>query len=257
CVGPCADLANVHIGPDVWLPAAVRRASEISGVRAFINTGPGVGRGLGSSLIPADFAREQAHYARRLGVGPGSLPVFTAASHSDGDAGARLDAFQAAFSGFGAPLGRAPPAPGITPAESAASTGSGGYAFDSSGPAGTVRVVVLDMSGAVVGDAQRCWLAQRLSEAAESRTPPIGVGQRDLTTAQGAGNATGDGTGMVATLVLGQPPQGCVLPSRLVAGASAYFFDYPEQNRTYPIALGGRSIPTFGSGTLGYVSAQD
>ena len=36
-------------------------------------------------------------------------------------------------------------------------------------------------------------------------------------------------------------------------GASAYFFDFPEANRTYRLASGGRSLPAFGSGTLGYV----
>ena len=39
-------------------------------------------------------------------------------------------------------------------------------------------------------------------------------------------------------------------------GASAYFFDYPEQNRTYQLTAGGRSIPAFGSGTLGYLVPQ-
>ena len=39
-------------------------------------------------------------------------------------------------------------------------------------------------------------------------------------------------------------------------GASAYFFDYPEQNRAYQLTSGGRSIPAFGSGTLGYIVPQ-
>ncbi len=37
-------------------------------------------------------------------------------------------------------------------------------------------------------------------------------------------------------------------------GASAYFFDSPGENVTRPLTVGSESIPTFGSGTLGYVS---
>ena len=39
-------------------------------------------------------------------------------------------------------------------------------------------------------------------------------------------------------------------------GASAYFFDSPEENVEEPLRFGGESIPAIGSGTLGDVNYQ-
>jgi hypothetical protein len=38
------------------------------------------------------------------------------------------------------------------------------------------------------------------------------------------------------------------------AGASAYFFDSPEQNRVFTLSSGSASIRAYGSGTLGYIA---
>lgn len=255
CVAACADFANVSVGPDVWLSQAVERAAGIAGVRAFLHTGPGVAAGIASRLPPRGFAREQANYAARLVGKAGALPVFAAPSASDVDGAGTLDAFASAFGGFGAPLGGAAPGAGIAPV-SPLTPGRASYSFDSSGGEGTVRVIVLDTSAPAVGVEQTCWLAQQLADAGAQQTPAIVVGNRDMSPQQGAGNAPSDAAVVAATLVLGTPPDGCTLTAP-PAGASAYFFDYPEQNRTYVLTAAGRSIPTFGSGTLGYVSSPD
>jgi hypothetical protein len=107
--------------------------------------------------------------------------------------------------------------------------------MDSNGPSGVVRVIVLDASGDV-GEGQLGWLATELSEANANREPAIVVGQADLNAQIAAGD--GAAAAVARTLVTG--------------GASAYFYDAPEQNVTFPLRFGGESIPTFGSGTLGY-----
>ncbi|HSR95016.1 MAG TPA: hypothetical protein VLK56_09135, partial [Solirubrobacterales bacterium] len=256
CAGPCADLAGTGIGPDRWLKAAVGKAAEISGLRAFLYTGPGVGTSgassgpLGATLGPAAFAREEAAYAGRLDSAAGSLPAFAAPAETDLDRSGSLAAFQAAFSGFEAPLGSASPGPGIAPLSQAGSD-QGYYSFSSSGSGGTVQVIVLDYSSPSLGASQRCWLAGALAAAGGAETPAVVVGQRDL--GGQAPNAAEDATQVLPILVAGTPPAGCAV-SGAPAGASAYFFDYPEQNRAYSLSAGKRSIPAFGSGTLGYVA---
>jgi hypothetical protein len=251
CAAACADLSNTRIGPEAWLPVAVGTAAQIAGLRAFLYSGPGVADGLGSTLDPLAYARESARYATRLGSAAGSLPVFPAPATSDLDGSGSLATFARSFAGFDAPLGSAAGA-GIA---SVAPLAAGhGYAFDSSGTGGSVRVIVLDYSATTLGATQRCWLAGQLAAAGTAGTPAIVVGNRDVSAAQGSPNAAADGDAVIPILVSGAPPAGCTVAGT-PSGASAYFFDYPEQNRTYAITSGGRSIPTFGSGTLGYVDA--
>ncbi len=254
CAATCADLAGAGIGPDRWLKAAVGTASRIAGVRGFLYTGPSVAEGregrLGATLSPAAFSREEAAYARRLGSAAGALPTFAAPAESDLDRSGSLATFSGAFSGFGQPFGSAPPGGGISPL-SQTGPGKGYYSFDSGGPGSAVQVIVLDYSAASLGDEQRCWLAGQLSTAGAAKVPAIVVGDRDL--ARQAPNAATD-AGQVVPILLGGPaPPGCAAGPP--AAASAYFFDFPEQNRTYSLNSGGRSIPAFGSGTLGYVQA--
>ncbi len=259
CAGACADLAGTGIGPDVWLRSAVGRAVGISGLRAFLYTGPSVADGgeagapepLSSRIGSLAFRREEAAYARRLGSAAGSLPTFPAAAESDLDAGGSLAGFAGAFSGFGAPLGAEPPRAGIVP-RSPVGPGQAYYSFDSAGTGGAVRVIVLDYSAPTLGDGQGCWLAGQLAEAGKEGTPAIVVGDRDL--AGQASNAAADAAGVVPILVDGTPPVGCPTPDP--SGASAYFFDFPEENRAYRLTFGARSIPAFGSGTLGYLEPQ-
>jgi hypothetical protein len=259
CVAPCADFAGAGLGPDRWLPAAVGRAAGVPGVRAFIYTGSSVALTLGdpsgelplaSSTSSAAFGREEEAYARRLGSAAGALPVFAAPSQSDLDAGGSLSTFQSAFAGFGAPFGSAAPGPGISPVSSAGGA-QGYYSFDSNGSAGTVRVIVLDYSFPSLGDPQRCWLAQQLADARATAKPAIVVGERDL--AGVAPNAAADRADVIQTLVGTGAPAGCGLPGPL-GGASAYFFDFPEENRAYRLSSGGRALAAYGSGTLGYVT---
>jgi hypothetical protein len=254
CAGPCADLAGSGIGPNRWLGSAVARAGAIPGVRGFIYTGPGVASGpsggrLSASLSSLAFSREERAYARRLSA-EATVPTFAAAAESDVDATGSLAAFVSAFSGFGAPLGSAPAGPGIAPL-SFASGGQAYYSFNSGGAEGTVRMIVLDYSARELGSAQRCWLAGELATAAAAQTPAVVIGDRDL--GGKAPNAAADASQVLPILTTGAPPAGCAigLPP---AGASAYLFDYPEQNREYQLSAGGRSIPAFGSGTLGYVT---
>jgi hypothetical protein len=257
CAGPCADLAGTGIAPDRWVRSAVGKAAGIAGMRAFLYTGPGVAKGgsdfserLGATLSAGAFAREEVAYARRLGAAAGALPVFAAPAESDLDGSGSLATFQAAFGGFGAPFGSAAAGNGIIPA-SLAAPGQGYYSFNSSGSGGAVRVIVLDYSARSLGEAQRCWLAGQLSAAGSAATPAIVVGQRDV--ARQAANAAEDSAQVVPILVNGSFPEGCA-PSGPPAGASAYFFDFPSQNRTYSLNSGSASIPAFGSGTLGYVT---
>jgi hypothetical protein len=260
CAGACADLGNTDIGPDAWLPSAVARAAGIGGLRAFLYTGPGVADGLTSganSLDANGYARESARYATRLGSAAGSLPVFAAVTPSDLDTSGSLTTFAQSFAGFEAPLGGAAPGAGISPV-SALDPSDGAFSFDSSGPDGTVRVIVLGFTGTALGETQRCWLAQQLSDAGTAGNPAIVIGNRDVSPAQGSPTAASDGEAIAATLVTGAPPaqtepgSECVLKGA-PSGASAYFFDYPKQNRAYALMAGGRSIPSFGSGTLGYI----
>ena len=257
CAGPCADLAGTGIGPDVWLRAAVGRAAGIAGLRGFLYTGPSVADGkepverLSTEIGPLAFQREEDAYARRLGSAAGSLPVFAAPAASDIDRPGSLATFGGAFSGFGEPFGSAPAGPGVV---SRSSTGPGQafYSFDSAGAEGTVRVIVLDYSAPTLGPSQSCWLAGQLAEAGEESTPAIVIGDRDV--GGRAPNSADDAPQVVPILVDGIPPAaaGCG-PIAEPRGASAYFFDYPEQNRGYQLTSGAHSIPAFGSGTIGYL----
>lgn len=258
CAGPCADLGGTGIGPDVWLRGAIGRAAGIAGLRAFLYTGPSVaagageGDGLSSEIGTLAFRREEDAYARRLGAAAGSLPVFAAPAASDLDRKGTLAGFEGAFSDFGAPLGGGAPGSGIAP-RSLAGPDRGYYSFDSAGAGGTVRVIVLDYSAPTLGEAQGCWLADRLAEAGAEGTPAIVAGDRDL--AGQAPNAAQDAARVVPILAGRHAPPGCVL-SAGPSGASAYFFNFPEQNRMYRLTSGARSIPAFGSGTLGYLVPQ-
>jgi hypothetical protein len=246
CADACADLANTDIGPEVWLPAAVAQARGVAGLRAFLYTGPGIADGLAGKLDGDAFALESERYAARLSAAAGDLPVFAAPAGSDRDGSGSLATFARAFAGFDAPLGSRSPDRGISPVAPMA-PGGGSYAFDSGGAEGTVRVIVLDASASVLGAAQDCWLAQELAGASAAGAPAIVIGDRDLRSAP-------DASLVESILVTGAPPGGCTV-SGSPAGASAYFFDAPQQNLTFAITSGGRSMPAFGSGTLGYVNA--
>ncbi len=248
CDGPCAELAPQSLGPDRTLAAALQTVAAMaggSGPRAFLYTGNRVRSGLGE----ADARR----FAALLASAP-QLPVYPALGSSDASAGA--DAFQLALGGFPAPLGGgATPAgistagiPGTAPVPGAARTH---YAFDSHGPGGSVRVVVIDNSlGSLAAsdsqqnpeEAQLPWLEAVLADARAEGMATIVMGNRSLNTSFTPKlNVAGDGDQVARVLVEG--------------GASAYLFDRPEENRLMRIPAGAaQTIPSFGTGTLGYRS---
>jgi hypothetical protein len=241
CAAPCADRAEADVGPDVWLLAALRRAGQI-GARAFFYTGPRVtsGETVGPPTIPIPYQRELERYAGLLGASP--LPAFAAPSPSDLDSSGGEDAFAQAFDGFPQPFGQAPSqsaelAPAGRSSESCASGCEPGYyALDSHGAAGTVRVIVLDDTQDV-DSTQLSWLEQELAGAKGTGEPAIVVGNADL----GAEIAASDDAAVATARALAS------------GGASAYFYDAPERNIRSSLNVAGTSIPTFGSGTLGYI----
>ena len=90
---------------------------------------------------------------------------------------------------------------------------------------------------------QTPWLKDALAGARARGIPAIVVGSRDLNSRfQPSLNVATDADDEAQLLVDG--------------GASAYFFERPEENRVYAIPSGGATtIPAFGTGTLGYRSA--
>jgi hypothetical protein len=249
CEGPCSDLRTLSIGPDRSLEAALRIVSQLraeGATRGLLYTGNRVATGLGS----ADAAR----YAELLGAQP-TVPVYAALGSSDASNGLGASAFQAAFAGFPSPFGSGPAPPGVStsgipgaPANPGARTH---YAFDSTGPGGTVRVVVIDNSlGSLAAsdphqnpfEAQLPWLESVLADARAEGVPAIVMGSRSLNTGFTPKlNVAADGDQVARALVDG--------------GASAYLFDRPEENRMVRVPAGAaRTIPSFGTGTLGYRS---
>lgn len=267
CAAVCADRKLTGIGPDVWLSTALAHARQV-GVRAFLYTGPRLTEdrvtGLSKPVVP--FEREFARYAEILASG---MPAYVAPSPQDLDARPEAQGSEAlfanAFAGFPAPFGRGAAAGGLPPApegrlgENAAGqydeaeqqrclgeVGCEGayYALRSEGPAGPVRVIVLDDTRDVDGT-QLQWLARQLQSAKQAREPAIVVGNADLNAQIAAGDV--QAVEVAHVLVAG------------AASASAYFYDAPEENVTKPLQVGREAIPipTFGSGTLGYVNVTD
>ena len=114
-----------------------------------------------------------------------------------------------------------------------------------------MRVVVIDNSlGSLAAsdpyqnppEAQLPWLESVLADARAKGIPVIVMGSRSLNTGFSPKlNVASDGDQVARVLVSG--------------GASAYVFDRPEENRELRIPSGAaESIPSFGTGTLGYRS---
>jgi hypothetical protein len=249
CDTTCADLRPQALGPDRSLLAALQTVAAMrggNGPRALLYTGNRVKSG----LEPADGAR----FAELLGSAPG-LPVFPALGSGDASNGIGAAVFESSFAGFPAPLGGGAAPGGIsTSGIPGALAGEGArthYAFDSSGPGGTARVVVIDNSlGALAAsdphqnpaEAQLPWLEAVLADARAKGIPAVVMGNRSLNTSFTPKlNVASDGDQVARALVDG--------------GASAYLFDRPEENRSVRIPAGAsRTIPSFGTGTLGYRS---
>ena len=251
CEGPCADLADDGIGPDETLTNTLSNVAALSqqpnGPRFLLYTGGRLPAG-----STAAGSAEENRFAELMSSG-GSLPVYAAVSVGDSSGGTAA-AFSSAFSSFPSPFGGGGAPGGITPQGNAG--GSGGalthYAFDSSGPGGTVRVIVIDNSAGSLAASdpyqnprgqQLPWLISELADTKSRGIPSVVVGSRDLNTHfLPALNVASDGDQVAQVLVQG--------------GASAYFFERPEENRSYPVPAGAaQTIPSFGTGSLGYRSA--
>ena len=255
CVEPCASLADEGIEPDRNLSAALGEIDSLStqpnGPRMLLYTGgretPGEG---------PESAAEAERYVQLLSAG-GSLPVYPALSAGDSE-GSEDSAFGASFAGFAAPFGEGAAPAGVSTANIPAGTvapRSGArthYAFDSSGPAGTVRVIVIDNSrGSLAAsdpyqnpaEPQAPWLERMLADAKARGIPAIVVGSREMNpNLPPVLNVASDAAEEAQIMVAG--------------GASAYLYERPEESRTSQIPSGGSvTIPEFGTGTLGYRSA--
>jgi hypothetical protein len=254
CADPCADRSLARVGPQVWLGSALALAKQI-GVRAFLYAGPYVAEGSvsGHRSIPIDFGDELERFASILASSAPGLGVFPAVAPQELDERPEEQGseatFERVFSGFPQPLGGGPPLPGLAPAPEGRSQEQctigaqcAYYAFDSEGPAGTVRVIVLDESRAEVGATQLEWLGGQLRSAKGSHEPAIVLGSAKLTGTSGAN---------VVRMLLGGG--NCLAD----ACASAYFYDAPEANERQTLQLGSEQIPAYGTGTLGYVNAEN
>lgn len=254
CVEPCASLADQAIAPDRNLSSALAEIDGLStqpnGPRMLLYTGgretPGEG--------PESMA-EAERYAQLL-AGGGSLPVYPAVSAGDSEGGT-VATFGAAFSSFAAPFGQGGAPGGVStaaiPAGPAPAPGARThYAFDSTGPAGAVRVIVIDNSrGSLAASdpyqnpaqAQAPWLAQTLADAKARGIPAIVVGSRELNpNLPPALNVATDANEEATIMVAG--------------GASAYLYERPEESRASRIPSGGAvTMPEYGAGALGYRSS--
>ncbi len=250
CDSSCAELAPQALGPDRTLSDALRFVDQLrgggDGPRALLYTGNRVRSG----LDPYDAAR----YAELLGGQPG-LPVYPALGSDDVAGGDGVASFESAFASFPAPLGTGAAPNGISTAGIPGAAAAGGarthYAFDSTGPSGTLRVVVIDNSlGSLAAsdpyqnppEPQLPWLESVLADSRAKGIPVIVMGNRSLNmNFTPKLNVAGDGDQVARVLVAG--------------GASAYVFDRPEENRQMRIPSGAtETIPSFGTGTLGYRS---
>jgi hypothetical protein len=250
CDSTCADLRPQALGPDRSLLAALQTVAAMqggAGPRALLYTGNRVKSGLG--------AADAARYAELLGSAPG-LPVFPALGSGDASSEIGAPSFASSFASFPAPFGSGPAPAGISTAGIPGAAPDPGrarthYAFDSDGPGGTVRVVVIDNSlGSLAAsdlhqnppEAQLPWLEAVLADARGKGIPVVVMGNRSLNTSFTPKlNVAEDGDLVAGALVDG--------------GASAYLFDRPEENRTMSVPAGAaRTIPSFGTGTLGYRS---
>ena len=254
CMSACADLANQSLQPDRMVEAALTSAAALAarenGPRAFISTGSRIRLGSGAE----GSLSEEYRHAQLLTSQP-QMSVYSAVAAGDIAAGS-ASAFRTAFAGAPAPMGSAPPSAGIAtdgiPGLGASVGAKTHYAFDTAGAGGTVRVIVIDNGAGSLAasdphqnpaEAQQPWLVEVLDDARARQIPAVVVGSRDLNSqAQPRLNVASDADQIAELLV--------------EHGASAYFYDRPEENRLSTIPAGASvTVPQFGTGTLGYRSS--
>ena len=255
CAEPCAALADEGIAPDRNLSSALSTidglAGEPNGPRALLYTGgretPGEG---------PESAAEASRYAQLL-AGGGGLGVFGAVSAGDSEGGS-ASAFGAAFAAFAAPFGEGALPAGISTANIPPPSGPvrpgarTHYAFDSTGPQGTVRVIVIDNSrGSLAAsdpyqnpaEPQAPWLERMLADARARGIPAIVVGSRELNpNLPPALNVASDASEEAQIMVAGGLRPTCTSAPKKAAQARS------------PRAA-AVTIPEYGTGALGYRSS--
>ena len=269
CVTACASLAFDGIAPDRNLGAALSAIGELgaqpNGPRMLLYTGGRETPGQGPESVT-----EANRYDELLGQS-GGLPVYPALSAGDSE-GDTVRAFGSAFDSFLGPFGEGQAPPGVTPIEVPGGAASvpglarTHYAFDSTGPhgEGKVMVVVIDNSrgaleeetekeereGAIhpfpyenPPEPQKPWLERVLANARSEGIPAIVMGSRELNPSlPPALNVASDAAEEARIIAEG--------------GASAYLYERPEETRLSQIPVGGaRTIPELGTGALGYRSS--
>jgi len=265
CAAPCASRSLARVGPQEWLGGAVTLAHKI-GVREFFYTGPSVTAGevTAHRSLPIPFSQEQGRAASIMAAAataPASsanppVEVFAALGEPDLDARPEREgteaSFNAAFTGF-------PQAPLIatngTAAGCAATIGCQADYYARVSPGGPLMIVLDDASGEV-GEPQLEWLEAQLAAAKAQGRAAVAIGAADLAAQVAGGDARA--SELVRVLVTGsRSGASCDQTSQPCNSASAYFYDAPEEDVAKPLRAGNDQIPSFGSGTLGYVNVSN
>lgn len=221
CEVGCADLANEDIGADVWLAHAVQTASQVSGARAFVYLGARAAQGTGTEAFEA-YEREAPRFEELLSA-PEALPAYADPS-----------TFKTVLTA-GAP--EQPQPCGCEPGANAYAVSIGG----ASATEGKIRLIMLDFSGAGVGSGQREWLERELRSAYKEG--------REIEPAIVAGR---DSLGFDQSGVVTLAPEAEAISKILVQGhAAAYLFDDMSVDVKTAVEYRGKSIPAYGTGTLG------
>jgi hypothetical protein len=270
CDAPCAERSLARVGPQVWMESAVRLAAN-NHASAFVYTGPSVteARVGAHREKPVPFATELEKSAQLLSVGGQEMHTYVVPSAADLDARPEREGteqtWESVLGAFGFPQKELIEGNG-QPAVCASTVGceDGYYAVDPGKPGAAVRLIVLDETAAEVSEAQLQWLEGELEAAHAAHEPAIAVGAGDITAQIAAGRT--QSAALARILVTGRRSTAQGLCARLERehapdstrcdAASAYFFDSPEVNEQRPLRSGGESIPSFGSGTLGYVNKE-
>ena len=253
CEEACADLAPQSLGPDRTLAAALRPgradARRLAGPRALLYTGNRVG--------DRPRRRPTAPATRRCSARQPGLPVFPALGSSDVGDGFGAGVFETAFAGFPAPFGAGARAGRDLhrrdPGRRAGPGARTHYAFDSSG-AGRDRARDRDRQLAPARwprairyqnppEPQLPWLEAVLADARAKGIPSIVMGNRNLNTrftpklnVATDGDEVAQGAGRRRRLrLLLRAPRG-------------------EPRDADPGRRAPTTIPSFGTGTLGYRS---
>lgn len=269
CSEACANVAIPGHAPDRYLASALDVAAELhattGGPRALLYTGTRV------SPFTAGDAAEQRRYASLIGTATGRVPVYVAPSGTDAASDAGV--FSSAFGGQPAPQGN-----GWAPGNIATGGVLGGeqaggarthYAFNTQGPEGPLRVVVIDNSRGSLAESdahqvpavpggQREWLIATLRQARAQGIPTVVMGSRPLGDrgVKRIASDPGPGEGQLFNYHVRASDGDDVARLLVEHGASAYLFDAADQNLVTQVPENAtETIPAIGSGALGYAGS--